>query len=150
MVKVRKSSARDLHVVSELARRYSSFDTTPTFADIEGMFARNPEYFFVAEDDNGRIIGFMTGHERKGIPEEVLRTWNANRVCYLELMAVDPSHRRMGVGGALLTAILDEFRRNRVDIVDLDVPAEQEAAVGLYQKLGFSIRAHNMRKRLTR
>jgi len=48
-----------------------------------------------------------------------------------------------------MNAILDEFRRNHIDIVNLDVPSEQEAAVRLYRSLGFSIRAYNMRKRFT-
>lgn len=148
MAIVRKCSTSDLRAASELAESYTSFDTTPTQADIEGMHARNPEYFFVAENNHGRVIGFAYGYERRGLPEEVLRSWNAQRVGYVELMAVDPSHRRMGVGRALLNAILDEFRKNHVDIVNLDVPVEQEAAVGLYRSLGFSIRAYNMRKRL--
>ena len=146
-IKLRKCSAKDLQAVVELAQKYTSFDATPSFADIEGMKARNPEYFFVAEDHT-RVIGFVTGFEREGIPDEVLRTWKANRVGYVELMAVDPSHRRIGVGRALMDAIFDEFRRNSVDIVNLDVPADQEAAVGLYRSLGFSIRAHSMTKRL--
>ena len=149
MVTVRKCSTSDLRAVSELAGSYTSFDTTPTQADIEGMQARNPEYFFVAENDHGRIIGFAFGYERKELPEEVLRSWNAKQVGYVELMAVDPSHRRMGVGRALMNAMLEEFRKNHVDIVNLDVPVEQEAAVGLYRSLGFSNRAYNMTKRLT-
>lgn len=147
-VKVRKSSIRDLPSASELAERYASFDATPTIADVEGMYARSPEYFFVAEDDLGRVVGFVIGYERKGIPEEVLRAWNAKRVGYVDLMAVDPSHRGMGLGRALMNAVLDEFRRNHVDIVNLDVPVEQEAAIGLYRSVGFSIRAYNMKKRL--
>ncbi len=147
-VKVRKCSSRDLQVVSGLAERYTSFNTTPTLADIEGMYGRNSEYFFVAEEEDGRVVGFVTGYERKGIPEEVLRSWNANRVGYVDLMAVDPSYRKMGVGRALMNAILDEFRRNHIDIVNLDVPAEQEAAIRLYKKLGFTVRAYNMRRRL--
>ncbi len=149
MPKVRKCSPADVRVVSELAEKYTSFDTTPTVVDIEGMYSRNPGYFFVAEDDREAIIGFITGYERKGIPEEVLRTWNANRVGYVDLMAVDPSYRRIGVGRALMNAVLDEFRRNHVDIVNLDVPGEQQAALGLYRALGFSVRAYNMSKRLT-
>jgi ribosomal protein S18 acetylase RimI-like enzyme len=149
LVNVRECTRRDLEAVSELAERFTSFDTTPTLADIRGMHARNPEYFFVADDDRGWVIGFITGYERQGIPKEVLRTWNAKRVGYIELMAVDPSHRRMGAGRALMNAILDEFRRNHVDIVNLDVPSEQEAAIGLYRALGFSVRAYNMRIRLT-
>ncbi len=55
----------------------------------------------------------------------------------------------MGVGRALMNAIPDEFRRNHVNIVNLDVPSEQEAAVGLYRALGFSVVAYYMRIRLT-
>lgn len=149
MVIVRKCSTSDLRVVSELAESYASFDTTPTQADIEGMYARNPEYFFVAENDHGRIIGFASGYEKTGLPEEVLRSWNAKRVGYVELMAVDPSQRRRGVGRALMNAIIDEFHRNNVDVVNLDAPAEQEAAIGLYRSLGFSVRSYNMAKRVS-
>jgi len=59
------------------------------------------------------------------------------------MMAVDLSPRRMGVGRALMNAIPDEFHRNQVEIVNLDVPAELEATVGLYRGLGFSMRAYN-------
>lgn len=100
MVIVRKCSTSDLRAVNELAESYTSFDMTPTKAEIEGMHARNPEYFFVAENDHRQIIGFASGYERKGLPEEVLRSWNAKRVGYVELMAVDPSLRRMGAGRA--------------------------------------------------
>ncbi len=149
LVKVRRCSPQDLQAVSELAEKNTAFDTTRTPTDIEGMHSRNPEYFFVATDDHGRIIGFVTGYERKGIPDEVLRGWNAKRVGYVDLIAVDPSHRRMGVGRALMNAILGEFHSNHVDVVNLNAPAEQKAAIGLYRKLGFSVRAYNMRKRLT-
>jgi ribosomal protein S18 acetylase RimI-like enzyme len=148
-MKVRPCVPKDLQSIVDLAQKYTSFDTKPAFADIQSMYARNPEYFFVAESDHGGVVGFITGYERKGIPEEVLRTWNAKRVGYIDLMAVNPSHRRMGVGRVLMNVILEEFRKNHVDIVNLDVPAEQEAALRLYESFGFSIRAYNMRKRLT-
>ena len=119
------------------------------FADIEGLYARNPNYFFVAETDPGQIIGFITGYEKKGVPENVLRTWDARRVGYVDLMAVDAPHRRKGVGEALLSAILGRFKNDGIDIVNLDVPAEEGAAVRLYKKLGFHTRAYSMRKRLT-
>ena len=148
MVKVRPCSSNDLQSVFEIAEKYTSFDATPTFADIEGMYSRNPDYFFVAEDNSGRVTGFITGYERKGLPENVLRTWNAKRVGYVELMAVDSRYRRNGIGRALMDTLLEHFQRNGIDIVNLDVPAEQEAAVQLYKKLGFYVRACNMRKRL--
>ena len=134
MVKVRPCSSNDLQSVFEIAEKYTSFDATPTFVDIEGMYSRNPDYFFVAEDNSGRATGFITGYERKGLPENVLRTWNAKRVGYVELMAVDSRYTRKGIGRALMNTLLEHFQRNGIDIVNLDVPTEQEAAVEPYKK----------------
>jgi ribosomal protein S18 acetylase RimI-like enzyme len=145
---IRKCTPRDLQSITETAQKYTAFDTKPTFADVEGMYSRNPEYFYIAEDGQGRIIGFITGYERKGLPEEVLKSWDARRVGYVDLMAVDMEHRRKGVGKSLMNKILNEFRRNGVDIVNLDVPGGQEAALGLYKSLGFYVRAYNLRKRI--
>jgi len=148
MFHIRSCILNDLAAVHSLASEYTSFDATPTRADIEDLLQRNPEYFYVAEDDSGRILGFITGYERKGIPDAVLRTWKANRVGYIDLMAVDMSHRKKGIGTKLLNTLLEQFRTTGVDLVILDVPAEQESAVNLYKKLGFHIRAYNMRKSL--
>ena len=148
MIHIRSCNPNDLATVHFLASEYASFDAKPTRADIEGLYQRNPEYFYVAEDESGKVLGFITGYERKGIPEEVLRTWKANRVGYIDLMAVDMSHRKMGIGTKLLDTLLDHFRTTGIDLVILDVPAEQVPAVNLYKKLGFHIRAYNMRKSL--
>jgi len=148
MVVVRLCSPSDLRRVFEIAEKHASFDTAPTLVDIDGMRSRNPDYFFVAEDDSGEVIGFITGYERMGLSEDVLRTWNAGSVGYVELIAVDSRYRRKGIGRALLKTLLNRFQSSGIDIVDLDVPAEQEAAVELYKKLGFYVRACNMRKRL--
>jgi len=58
----------NLNAVYRLAADHASFDATPTFADIQGLYERNPEYFYVATEDSGEIVGFITGYERKGIP----------------------------------------------------------------------------------
>src|SRR5205809_7998941 len=123
MVKVRPCSYIDLQSVFEIAEKYSSYDATPTFADIEGMYSRNPDYFFVDEDNSGRVTGFITGYERKGLPENDLRTWNAKRVGYVELMAVDSRYRRKGIGRALMDTILEHIQCIGFDIMNLDVPA---------------------------
>lgn len=148
MFRVRPCTDRDLDEVFVVAERYTSFDAKPTLADIEGLYARNPEFFFVAQDEQERIVGFITGYERKGVPENVLRSWNARRVGYVDLMAVDIPSRRRGVGTALLNTLLEHFSRAGIDLALLDVPAEQDAAVRLYKEKGFEIRAYNMRKYL--
>src|SRR5213594_3796913 len=145
---VRPCRQDDLPAVHRLSAENTSFDATPTLADTEGLYHRNPEYFYVESDVSGKVVGFITGYERKGIPEEVLRTWKAARVGYVDLMAVDPAHRRKGIGTRLLDTLLEHFRRERINLVLLDVPVEQMPAVKLYEKIGFNVRALHMRKYL--
>ena len=144
--KVRKCHKEDLPKVLGLAERYTSFDAMPTMPDIEMMFERNEDNFFVAEDDRGNIIGFATGYEKKGIPQEVLMSWKARRVGYLDLMAVDRQHRKQGIGTALLNSVLDQFKVQNIDTIHLDVPSTEQDAIRLYQKLGFKTRAYSMVK----
>ena len=144
--KVRKCHKGDLPKVLALAERYTSFDAMPTMPDIEMMFERNEDNFFVAEDDRGNIIGFATGYEKKGIPQEVLMSWKARRVGYLDLMAVHRQHRKKGIGTALLNSVLDQFKVQNIDTIHLDVPSTEQDAIRLYQKLGFKTRAYSMVK----
>ena len=143
---VRKCHKEDLPKVLGLAERYTSFDAMPTMPDIEMMYERNENNFFVAEDDRGNIIGFATGYEKKGIPQEVLMSWKARRVGYLDLMAVDLQHRKQGKGTALLNSVLDQFEVQNIDTIHLDVPSSEQDAIRLYQKLGFKTRAYSMVK----
>ena len=56
---------KDLKEVFQIADKYTSFDANPTLADLEGLDARSPTFFFVSEDDLGNIAGFVTGWSPK-------------------------------------------------------------------------------------
>jgi len=143
---VRKCRRDDLSEVLVLAERYTSFDAMPTMPDIEMIYERNEDNFFVAEDEGGNVLGFATGYEKKGIPQEVLMSWKAKRVGYLDLMAVDVQHRKQGIGTALLNSVLDQFKVQGIDTIHLDVPSTEQDAIKLYHKLGFKTRAYSMVK----
>ena len=143
---MRKCRRDDLSEVLVLAERYTSFDAMPTMPDIEMIYERNEDNFFVAEDEGGNVLGFATGYEKKGIPQEVLLSWKAKRVGYLDLMAVDILHRKQGIGTALLNSVLDQFKGQGIDTVRLDVPFMEQDAIKLYQKLGFKTRSYSMVK----
>ena len=54
----------------------------------------------------------------------------------------------LGIGTALLTALLDEAKRCGYEQAELDVIAANERAIGLYKKLGFEIcgtRPHDLK-----
>jgi len=53
-------------------------------------------------------------------------------------LAVDPAHRRRGIGRSLLEAVIDEARRRGSSRVTLEVRKSNEAAQRLYGSLGFA------------
>ncbi len=78
----------------------------------------------VSEGDR-KVIGFIIGRQVGG-EAEILNA------------AVIVARRRRGEGGALLKAVMDEFRARRVSRVFLEVRESNEAGIAFYQKHGFS------------
>jgi ribosomal-protein-alanine acetyltransferase len=78
----------------------------------------------VSEDDR-KVIGFIIGRQVGG-EAEILNA------------AVIVARRRRGEGGALLKAVMDEFRARRVSRVFLEVRESNEAGIAFYEKHGFS------------
>ena len=78
----------------------------------------------VREDDR-KVIGFIIGRQVGG-EAEILNA------------AVIVARRRKGEGGALLKAVMDEFRARRVSRVFLEVRESNEAGIAFYEKHGFS------------
>jgi len=54
-------------------------------------------------------------------------------------LGVDPATRRRGYGERLMLASFERLAAHGIDQVRLTVHGENEAAVGLYQKLGFAL-----------
>jgi len=132
-------------MVLQLANAYAAFESTVSEADL--VIARFfPNGFWVAEENDG-VVGFAYGYF-KDIPNEVLARWGASKVGYIALMAVDPSYRNKGIGTALLSKLLEEFKEAGADLIILHCPAKAKEARKLYDKFGFEIRSYDMKKRL--
>ena len=56
---------------------------------------------------------------------------------YMDNLAVHPAHRRQGVARALLLALISLAEREGGAFLTLEVRPSNEAALGLYQSLGF-------------
>ncbi len=54
-------------------------------------------------------------------------------------VATHPDHRRRGLGGRVLAALLAEARRRALSTVTLEVRQSNAAAIALYEKHGFSV-----------
>ncbi len=85
---IRRYEKNDEVAVLQLSQKYGSWDSTPTEADIQGLYSSEPDCFLVAEL-NKRIVGFVYGRESKNVPDEVLRSWSATKVGSVEVLAVE-------------------------------------------------------------
>jgi len=56
------------------------------------------------------------------------------------LIALAPEHRGKGVGGLLLSALLDQAREERKSTIGLNVPRSNLPAVALFRGHGFQVR----------
>ncbi|WP_436524712.1 GNAT family N-acetyltransferase [Actinoplanes sp. HUAS TT8] len=96
---------------------------TDTPAAVEALVTRDPEALIVAVAD-GEIVG------------TIIAGWDGWR-CHLYRLAVSPAHRRQGIGGRLISAAEERFRRlggTRADAMVLDA---NERAHGIWSAHGY-------------
>ncbi len=64
-----------------------------------------------------------------------------SRVARLYSLAVDPSQRGRGLGAKLIVALVKRVPR-RCEVISLEVRHDNTAALGLYERLGFTHAEH--------
>lgn len=72
-----------------------------------------------------RVLGFLAG-------------WTVEDELHVNNIASHPEFRRLGIGYGLMSAAIEEGYRRSIRYVLLEVRASNQAAQGLYRKLGFS------------
>ncbi len=88
-------------------------------------------YLVAARDEDGAVVGTVTG-----VDHEVLFS-DPERGSSLWTLAVDPAAGVPGVGEVLTRALAQHFRRRGRAYMDLSVAHDNDAAIHLYEKLGF-------------
>ena len=89
------------------------------------------DYLVAVRDDDGSLVGTVTGVDHKRLfddPENGSSLWT---------LAVDPTTSLPGVGAALTRTLAALYRERGRAYMDLSVAHDNEAAIGLYEKLGF-------------
>lgn len=105
-----------------------------TLADLQARQAEpwfDADGFFLAQDEHGELLAF---HWTKIVPPQDPQQ---QRVGEVYVVGVSPQAQGQGLGLALTLAGLHHLR-DRVDVIELYVDADNVPAVGLYQKLGFT------------
>ena len=120
---IRPATAEDVAAIVAIQRR------NPQAAQWqESDYARLAEapggVLLVAEDAAGQVLGFAAAQR---VADEA----------DLQNLAVDPEHRRQGVGQGLLHGVHCQLRAAGTKRVYLEVRPSNESALGLYQASGY-------------
>jgi len=78
---------------------------------------------------SGTIAGFL-----------LARRWEAERVGYVDLLAVDPRYRRRGLGTALLRSAFGSFAATGLHEAQLGVDSDNPRALHVYERAGMHVR----------
>ena len=84
----------------------------------------NPVAVFFTAVEGSEILGYSGMHCAGG-------------ECYLDNLAVFPTHRRKGTAKALLRALEEEAKRRQGQFLSLEVRRSNANAIALYQSMGF-------------
>ncbi len=95
------------------------------------MEDRDTVYLLAAPDDDSPPGGYAQLRFRHSL-------WTAAPDCWLEDVFVDGPARRRGVADALLALALDTARQRGARRMELDTSEDNEAALALYARHGFS------------
>ena len=115
--------------VETLPENYSTF----FYRD---LYRRFPETFLVAEED-GAIQGYMMCRIERGLSK--LKSLRPAKQCHVVSIAVREPYRRRGIASELMTTVMERAKENYgATECFLEVRMSNDAAISLYEKLGFS------------
>ncbi|MBO3832360.1 MAG: ribosomal protein S18-alanine N-acetyltransferase [Candidatus Brockarchaeota archaeon] len=120
---VREAKEEDLETIVRLEKASFPKYSYP-FKVFEELLMRCPKYFLVAEY-NGRVSGYVCGRVV------------GKSVGVVVSIAVEPELRRRGIGRILMLELESRFREKHVKTVRLEVGVDNDAAIRLYESLGY-------------
>lgn len=120
----------DAEAIYRLLSSRQMVPPAPEFA-LERRKSRTLSYFVAEDEENGRIIGTVTGVDHVhafGDPEKGSSMW---------CLAVDPQAAQPGIGRALVAWVADHYAARGRAFMDLSVLYDNEAVIRLYEQMGF-------------
>ena len=127
----REFQAKDLQQVFRVETEAFHGENYPKFFFIQSgeLF---PNTFFVAESNQGEIIGYGIGAIEQEHPD----------TGWILSMGVLPTWKKQGVGTAIMHSLLSALEKLGVKRIKLSTSETNIAAFNLYSKLGFSTERH--------
>lgn len=83
---------------------------------------------WVAEDADGRVVGFLIGFVSADRPDEA----------YIHMVGASPNHRRSGLGRALYERFIEDVRSRGIRRVSAVTWPGNRVSVGFHRAMGFT------------
>jgi len=131
---IRQFTEDDLDSVVEINRECLPENYPERF--FLGLYKHAPKAFLIASRD-GEVVGYIMCRIERGISNFGIRPTKKGHIVSV---AVLPDHRRIGIGGALVDSAMKSMTSYGADEYFLEVRKTNDAAVSVYQNLGFSIK----------
>lgn len=121
-----QAACRRLYAEGLLGGKLADNDTGSDVDDIDAAYMRTPgNHFWVAQTPEGEVVGMVgVQHHREGEGE-------------IRRLRVAATHRRRGIGSALVEAALKFCQERQCLKVTLDTFMDREPAIKLFEKFRF-------------
>jgi GNAT superfamily N-acetyltransferase len=126
-VRTRRLTGRDLDAAAEVDQRAFHRRWSNSAASLGDIRGATPQHRSRKVTARGELVAFAI-------------SGRAGRCGYLQRLAVEPATQRRGYGTALVLDSLSWMRRHRVTSAMVNTAADNEAAIELYEALGFTRR----------
>lgn len=130
---IRRATASDISDV--IAINWAALPEHYSDSFFEERLEESPETFLVAEDDLGKIQGYIMCRIEYGFSN--MRRYGLARKGHIVSVAVLEAHRGQGLGGGLCEEAISGMKQRGCSEVYLEVRVSNAPAIGLYEKLGF-------------
>jgi len=127
---VRNSAASDVPSVVGLDARITGLNKADYWADMYERYGkRDDRYFLIAEDPEGKLVGFIIGE---------VRAWEFGSPPsgWVFALGVDPDTRLMKVGSTLFDSICRCLKQSGVDTVRTMLARDDELNMAFFRSQG--------------
>jgi ribosomal protein S18 acetylase RimI-like enzyme len=131
-ITIRQAEIEDIPVIYRLGLRCYKVQDKPynywTVREVASHIDGQRDFCFVATDAD-EVVGFALGDESYEVLEDT---------GHLEWVAIAPDHRRQGLAGRLIDAVVERMRERGRDAVVADISSDNAASRGMARKAGFT------------
>jgi len=143
-ITIRQMEIDDIPAVYHLGEKLFTSEELPILYrtwdpyEVTDYFTAEPDYCLVAEDEEGRIMGFTLAStiEKEGT------AWR--KYGYVAWLGVDEAFQGTGLGRRLYRELEQRLQADGVRMIIADTQGDNEEAIAFFKAIGFTLRSQHV------